>query len=140
MPSAAEPVTIDLRVRYAETDQMGVVYHANYFVWCELGRTSYIRDLGRTYAELEAEGVLLAVADASARFHAGARYDERVRVATTLAAVRSRMVAFDYVITAPERGDARLVTAHTTLVSIDRAGRPAQLPAAFRDRLEQSRA
>lgn len=127
--------TIDFRVRYAETDQMGVVYHANYLVWCELGRTEFIRDVGRTYAELEAEGLVLAVSDASIRFHAGARYDDMIRVSTTLTTVRSRMITFDYDITHLDAG-RRLVTAQTTLVRLDRAGRPAALPPAFRELLE----
>jgi acyl-CoA thioester hydrolase len=129
--------TIDFRVRYAETDQMGVVYHANYLVWCELGRTEYIRNVGRTYAALEAEGIVLAVADASIRFHAGARYDDMIRVSTTLTSVRSRMVTFDYDITHLDAGK-RLVTAQTTLVRLDRDGRPAALPAEFRELLEST--
>ena len=127
--------TIDFRVRYAETDQMGVVYHANYLVWCELGRTEFIRTLGVTYAELERQGVQLAVSEASIRFHAGARYDDMIRVSTTLAGVRSRMVTFDYDVTIRDTGE-RLVTARTALISLDGAGRPAALPADFRRSLE----
>ena len=65
--------TIEFRVRYAETDQMGVVYHANYLVWCEVGRTELIRQRFASYAEVERAGVLLAVSEASLRFHAAAR-------------------------------------------------------------------
>lgn len=128
--------TIDFRVRYAETDQMGVVYHANYLVWCELGRTEFIRVVGKTYADLEREGILLAVSEASIRFHAGARYDDMIRVHTTLAAVRSRMVTFDYDVRKLETGE-RLVSARTALVCLDRSGRPASLPEEFRRSLEQ---
>lgn len=127
--------TIDFRVRYAETDQMGVVYHANYLVWCELGRTEFIRTLGTTYAELEGQGVQLAVSEAAIRFHAGARYDDMIRVSTTLASVRSRMVTFDYDVRNRETAE-RLVTARTALVSLDRNSRPAALPADFRRSLE----
>lgn len=134
MPHAS---TIDFRVRYAETDQMGVVYHANYLVWCELGRTEYIRSLGRTYAQLEDDGVMLAVSDAAIRFHAGARYDDMIRVSTTLASVRSRMVTFDYDVRHLETGK-RLVTAQTALVCLDRAGRTAALPHDFRQLLEST--
>jgi acyl-CoA thioester hydrolase len=119
---------IDLRVRYAETDQMGVVYHSNYLVWCEVGRTELIRQLGRSYAEIERLGVGLAVADAALRFIAPARYDDLVRVTTTLAEVKSRAVVFHYVISHVERA-TRLVTASTTLVGVDKAGRIARLPA-----------
>ncbi|MFN9215623.1 MAG: acyl-CoA thioesterase, partial [Gemmatimonadota bacterium] len=79
-----------LRVRYAETDQLGVVYHANYLGWCEVGRTVYIRRFGLSYAEMERRGLQLAVADAALRFLAPARYDDPVVVRTRLTAVKSR--------------------------------------------------
>ena len=126
--------TIEFRVRYAETDQMGVVYHANYLVWCEMGRTEFIRTLGVTYADLERQGVLLAVSEATARFHAAARYDDVIRVRTTLSTVRSRMVVFDYAVSAVAT-DALLVTAATSLVCLDRSGRPSKLPQPFREML-----
>jgi acyl-CoA thioester hydrolase len=121
----------ELRVRYAETDQMGVVYHTNYLIWCEIGRTDYIRSLGRPYAELEREGVALAVAEASMRCHAPARYDELVRIETTLTEVKSRTITFDYLITNGETG-TRLVSARTILVSLDGEGRVVALPSAVR--------
>ena len=136
--STAEPPStpalwhdVEFRVRYAETDQMGVVYHANYLVWCEVGRTDFIRARGMSYADMERAGVGLAVSEISARFHAAARYDELIRVRTTLADVRSRGITFDYVITRAESG-TRLVTARTSLVSIDASGRPTALPATVR--------
>jgi acyl-CoA thioester hydrolase len=120
-----------VRVRYAETDQMGVVYHANYLVWFEMGRTDFIRRLGVSYADMERGGISLAVSELSARFHAAARYDDVIRVHTTLADVRSRMIAFAYVV-ANATTSQRLVSAKTTLVSLDRNGRPAALPAELR--------
>lgn len=125
------PQTLEFRVRYAETDQMGVVYHANYLVWCEVGRTEFIRTLGMSYAEMERRGIGLAVSDLTMRYHAPARYDDMVRVTTTLAAVRSRAITFDYLITRSESGD-RLVSAQTTLVALDPSGRPVSLPAEVR--------
>ena len=127
----------EFRVRYSETDQMGVVYHTNYLVWCEIGRTDFIRASGLTYAELERRGVLLAVAEATIRYHAAARYDDVVRVDTTLTAVRSRAVTFDYLITNADTGE-RLSSARTVLVSLDRRGRPTTLPDDFRQQLEQT--
>jgi acyl-CoA thioester hydrolase len=127
----------EFRVRYSETDQMGVVYHTNYLVWCEIGRTDFIRASGLTYAELERRGVLLAVAEATIRYHAAARYDDLIRVETTLAAVRSRAVTFDYLITNADTAE-RLSSARTVLVSLDRRGRPTMLPEAFRQQLEQT--
>jgi acyl-CoA thioester hydrolase len=121
------PIATELRVRYAETDQMGVVYHSNYLIWCEIGRTDYIRALGTPYAELERNGVALAVSEASLRCHAPARYDDIVRVETLLTEVRSRTVTFDYVIVHAGTG-ARLATARTILVSLDREGKVSALP------------
>jgi len=134
----ANPTTVELRVRYAETDQMGVVYHANYLVYCEIGRTDYIRQrIGRSYADLETEGVRLAVSDVTARYHAPARYDDRLAVATTLAEVRSRTLAFEYLVTNADTGQ-RLVTARTTLVSLDADNRLVALPAELREPLERT--
>jgi acyl-CoA thioester hydrolase len=129
----------ELRVRYSETDQMGVVYHTNYLVWCEIGRTDFIRTSGLTYAELERRGILLAVAEANIRYHAAARYDDLIRVDTTLATVRSRAVTFDYLISNADTGE-RLASARTVLVSLDRRGRPVTLPDDFRQHLQQRRA
>jgi acyl-CoA thioester hydrolase len=119
---------VEFRVRYPETDQMAVVYHANYLHWCDIGRTEYLRARGATYADLERNGMLLAVSEASLRYHASARYDQLVRIETTLREVRSRALTFDYVILDAETR-TKFVTAHTVLVSLDAAGRPVQLPA-----------
>src|SRR3954462_508698 len=94
----------EFRVRYAETDRMGVVYYANYLVWCEVGRVEFMRALGRSYAQLERDGVGLAVAEARVRYLAPARFDDLVRIETTLSGVRSRAVSFDYVILHAESG------------------------------------
>ncbi|MEK7402744.1 MAG: thioesterase family protein [Gemmatimonadota bacterium] len=123
---------LELRVRYAESDQMGVVYHAHYLVWCEMGRTELIRSLiGRSYADLEREGYALAVSELSIRYHGAARYDNRVRVRTSITEVRSRSVAFDYLITNAETGE-RLASAATTLIALDTRGRPVSLPMELR--------
>lgn len=125
----------ELRVRYAETDQMGVVYHTNYLVWCEIGRTELIRSLtGASYAELEARGFFLAVSELTIRYHGAARYDNLIRVKTMLSDARSRAVSFDYLITNAETGE-RLASAHTGLISLDRSGKPVALPADLRTRL-----
>ncbi|MGH7665425.1 MAG: acyl-CoA thioesterase [Gemmatimonadaceae bacterium] len=130
------PTRTEFRVRYAETDRMGVVYHANYLVWCEVGRTDHIRSLGRSYASIEGEGISLAVAAASLRYHAPARYDDLVHVETRLVGVRSRAIIFDYVILNADTGE-RLVTASTTLVSLDRMGRPIAFPPDLRRVLDR---
>lgn len=118
---------IEFRVRYAETDQMGIVYHANYLVWCDMGRTDLIRSLGMSYAEIERSGISLAVSDLSVRYHAPARYENLIRVETTLTDLRSRLISFDYIISNAETGQ-RLATAQTRLVSLDRLGKPTAMP------------
>ena len=125
--------TEPFRVRYAETDQMGVAYHANYLVWCEMGRTDLIRALGVPYAELEKRGHVLAVAEASVRYGAAAHYDDLLEVEAWVERVKSRTVTFGYEVRRLEPAPARLATASTTLVSLDRDGRPAALPARVRE-------
>ena len=122
------------RVRYGETDQMGVAYHPNYLVWCEIGRTELMRDLGLPYAELEARGTLLAVAEASVRYGAAAHYDDLIEVETRVESVKSRAITFAYEIRRLEPDPDRLARATTTLISIDRDGRPHRLPPAVLDR------
>jgi acyl-CoA thioester hydrolase len=129
--------TVQFRVRYAETDQMGVVYHSHYLVWCEVGRTEHLRVLGTNYATIERAGTTLAVAEASLRYHAPARYDDLIRVETTLASVRSRIITFDYLITNADTGE-RLVTARTALVALTQDGKPHALSARMRALLESA--
>ena len=138
MTSTPPSCSVEFRARYAETDQMGIVYHANYLPWCEIGRTELIRRLWRSYADLEAEGVLLAVTEVNLRYHASAKYDDLVRVVTTLGAVRSRGVSFDYEILRVDGDEPkRLVTARTDLIAIDRGGTPVRLPASLIEAFRQ---
>ena len=134
-PARMGPSRHELRVRYAETDQMGVVYHAHYLVWCEAGRTELMRQAGYPYSGMEQRGFALAVADAALRFHAPARYDEIVIVETTVRRVRSRSVEFDYLLVNAASGE-RLVTATTTLVCLGRDGKVVAIPEDVRDLLE----
>ena len=137
MNQAGRPMhAVEFRVRYPETDQMGVVYHANYLHWCDIGRTEYLRARGATYADLERNGMLLAVSEANIRYHASARYDQIVRIETTLRDVRSRALTFDYSILHAESG-TRLVTASTVLLSLDNGGRPVKLPLETRALLQR---
>lgn len=127
---------IELRVRYSETDQMQVVYHANYLVWCEIGRTELIRQLWGSYADVERAGVALAVVDASLRYHAPARYDDLVRITTTVRDVKSRTVTFDYLLENATTGQ-RLASASTTLIAFTREATVTVLPTELRSALEQ---
>jgi acyl-CoA thioester hydrolase len=121
--------TSDVRVRYAETDQMGVAYHTHYLVWCEVGRTDYIRALGVTYAALERDGLRLAVAEATVRYHAPARYDDLVRIVTRIESVQSRALTFGYELWRTDAsGMNRIATATTKLIALDSTGALRRLP------------
>lgn len=131
----------EIRVRYGETDQMGVAYHANYLVWCEVGRTDLIRTLGPSYAEMERQGVRLAVAEVSVRYRAPARYDDVIRVETRLERAQSRGVTFSYRIVLDQpagRGTPGTViaTASTVLVALDADGRTRVMPPHVRELFE----
>jgi acyl-CoA thioester hydrolase len=110
--------TIELIVRYAETDQLGVAYHANHLVWCDLARTEYLRERGIRYRDLEAGGVLLAVVEAQVRYRGPARFDDRLRIRCWVREVGSRRVEFGYAL--DHAGSGRPVaTARTALVPLD---------------------
>jgi acyl-CoA thioester hydrolase len=91
------PVTTEIRVRYAETDQMSVVYYSNYLVWFEIGRVELMRSLGLAYSQLEeVHGCILPVAEARCRYRASARYDDQIQIETEPAMVRASLVKFAY--------------------------------------------
>ncbi len=91
------PVTTEVRVRYAETDQMGVVYYANYLVWFELGRVDVLRSLGLAYSRLESDhGCLLPVIEARCRYRSPARYDDEILIETRPAMLRGTVLKFAY--------------------------------------------
>lgn len=117
--------TVRVRVRYAETDQMRVVYHANYFVWFEVGRTDLLRTLGWSYREMEAAGYSLPVIEATCQYHRPAHYDDDLEVTTTGALVSPVRLQFDYDI---RRGAERIVTGRTVHASLNPQGRPTRLP------------
>ena len=122
-----------VRVRYAETDQMGVVYHANYLIWFEVGRVELMRALGFEYKQMEIEDDChIVVADVHCRYERPARYDEVLRVRTRVAEWRNRIVKFSYEIF---RGtdDVLLATGDTTHVICGKNGRPKSLPPKYRD-------
>lgn len=120
-------VETTFRVRYAETDAMGIVYHANYLVWFEVGRGSYFRELGQDYGEWERKGYLLPVSEAHARYQASARYGDRITVRTWLEKVRSRSVTLRYEVIMTDTGE-RLVTGWTKHLCVDRQGQVLRLP------------
>lgn len=120
------------RVRYAETDQMGVVYHANYVVWMEIGRTEYCRNLGVVYRDLELNaGVGLAVAEVHCRYIAPARYDDLIVVETGIVSANARVVQFGYRIR-EETENRLLATGETKHVFCTKDMKPTKLPEEFR--------
>ncbi|WP_034385198.1 thioesterase family protein [Deinococcus sp. YIM 77859] len=118
-----------LRVRYAETDAMGVVHHATYPVWFEVGRSDLMRDLGLPYAEVEARGYYLMLSGLNVEYRRAARYDDLLTLVTRVASVRSRTLTFRYEVWRglPEGGDL-LATGETRHIATDRSYRPARLP------------
>lgn len=117
-----------MRVRYAETDQMGVVYHANYLVWMEIGRVELVRSLGVAYKDLEEkEGLCLAVIEASCRYLRPARYDQEIIVETEVANATARTVEFAYRIR-PADSERLLAEGTTRHMWLDREFRRARLP------------
>lgn len=124
----------ELRVRYAETDQMGVAHHSNYLVWCEQARTDHMRALGASYSSMEEQGLLLPVVEVHVRFRAAARYDEVIRVKCWVREVSSRQVTFGYAV---ERvADSRLLaTATTSLMAVNANYERARIPDHIRRKL-----
>ncbi|WP_031428813.1 acyl-CoA thioesterase [Flavimarina sp. Hel_I_48] len=125
-----------LRVRYAETDQMGVVHHGNYASYLELARIEWLENLGFSYKKLEADGVMLPVYDLKFSFKSPAYFDDTLTVETTLATLPSASIIFDYNI---YNEDQKLITtAQSTLVFVDmKTRRPIRCPENILDRLKQ---
>lgn len=120
-----------LRVRYAETDQMGVVYHSNHFIWFEVGRVELLRQMGFSYRDMEREdGRFIAVAEATCRYRAPVLYDEEVVVRTRLKNVRKSVVTFAYELRRAG-GDLLLAEGETTHIVTDSNMKIAPLPAKY---------
>lgn len=122
------PHVSTVRVRYAETDNMGVVYYANYLVWFEVGRTEMLRDAGWSYREMEQDGVALPVIQATCEYRLPAKYDDVIEILTRGTALSAVRVRFDYeVVRAADR--ASLAVGHTVHASVGvETGRPCRLP------------
>jgi acyl-CoA thioester hydrolase len=121
-----------VRVRYAETDQMGVVYYANYLVWFEVGRTDWLRQTGWSYREMERDGIALPVIEAHCEYRQPARYDDEIEIATSATLVTPVRVRFDYELTRAGE-DGAIAAGHTVHGAIDANGRPARLPSRVRE-------
>lgn len=128
-PLAAPDVAVPIRVRYSETDAMGVAYHAQYLVWFELGRTEWIRTHAVPYAEFEARGLLLPLTDARVSYLQAARYDEPLVVRARPVAFGPLRLAFFYTVERPDGG--RIAEGETNHAWVDRSFRPRPLKKAW---------
>jgi acyl-CoA thioester hydrolase len=128
MPSS----TTTLRVRYAETDRMGVVYYANFFVWFEVARADLLRTLGWTYREMEEAGVFLPVIEAHCEYRRPARYDDDIEVRTSGLLTSPIRMTFEYEVAV--RGQRGICAIGRTMhAALDAAGRPCRVPARVRE-------
>jgi len=130
--SRTDYVEASVSVRYAETDQMGIVYYANYLVWFEVGRVAWCREKGFRYAEMEAkEKRLMVVAEAGCRYKSPARFGEEILVRTFLTKATDRVIRYGYEIRDRDTGKL-LATGHTAHIVTDPEFRPARLPDGYR--------
>ncbi len=126
--------SVEVQVRYAETDQMGIVYHAHYLVWCDVARTDFLKKAGSNYAELEKTGLKLAVVEANVRYKESAVYDDLVRIQCWPRELSRRTIEFGYLI---ERvsDSKRLATARTTMIALDSKNSLSTIPLEVREKL-----
>jgi len=140
MAGPAEPCRVvagrtTTRVRYPETDQMGLAHHTHFLVWFELGRTELMRDLGCPYGEMEKEeGLFFPVIRLEAAYHAPALYDEEVVISTRIVRIGGVRVKFEYLVSR-EKDGTKLATGSTEHAAVDGKGSPRRLPAKVRRRL-----
>jgi acyl-CoA thioester hydrolase len=140
------PVTSRVRVRYAETDQMGIVYYANFLIWFEIGRVELLRSLGMTYSQLESDhSLILPVVDAHCRYRSPARYDDQIVIETSLTLLRGSVIKFAYRILRepePEPGERELLAEGETVhvvcdARLERQPLPAHYEAALREMMNE---
>ena len=134
VPGNKPVIETRFRVRFYETDQMGVVHHAAYITWFEEGRSAFTRAIGYPYSQLEREGFSLAVAEVNARYHRAAVYDDEVRVIVCLEQLQSRGMTFSYEVRRASDGEL-LVTGMTRHISVDKHGQVTRISGEIRERL-----
>jgi len=123
-----------VRVRYAETDTMGVVYHSNFLIYFEIGRTDYFRDLGFTYKQMETQDIYMPVTECYCRYILPARYDDELEILTQFSALSRLKCKFTYEVVRVM--DSKLLAeGYTTHVPVNSGGTPCRIPQAYRDAL-----
>ena len=134
----SEFVETVVRVRYAETDKMGIVYYANYYIYFEIGRVEYLRQRGLDYRQMELEDdSFTVVAESKCRYRRPARYDDPLRIRARVTSAKSRVITFGYEILHDETKDL-LATGETIHVVCDSKGRPKPLPQKYRRYFDRS--
>ena len=134
-PMKAAFVESDVRVRYVDTDQMGVVHHAHYIEWFEVGRTEYCRAKGFSYGDLEKMGYRLMITDLNCHYRKAVRYDEMVSIRTWVKDLKKRMVTFGYQVFRKETAEP-VAAGETRHICLNASGRPSVIPEAFRACIE----
>lgn len=124
-----------VRVRYQETDNMGVVYYANYLVWFEVARTEYLRSLGLSYRNIEAKGTYMMVASASCQYKSPARYDDIVRIQSWISDIKNSSFKFEYKLFVEDR---LIATGESVHVCTNKAGRPVKIPSELKSPLSST--
>ena len=124
-----------VRVRYAETDRMGISYYANYFIWFEAARTEYFRALGFVYSEFEKQGILLPVAEACCRYLGPSSYDDIIIVRTVVSQMRQSSIRFEYQVL-KNKDTKSIATGYTVHVFSDRNLKPIRIPEILKSKVE----
>jgi acyl-CoA thioester hydrolase len=125
----------DIRIRYAETDQMGVCYYANYLTWFEIGRTEYFRFLELPYTEYEKENIFLPVGEAYCRYHSPLRYDDLITIRTMVTNIKQSSIRFDYRII-KKGSDICVAEGYTKHVFVDSSMKPCRIPKNIREKVK----
>ncbi len=125
----------ETRVRYAETDRMGISYYANYFIWFEAARTEYFRALGFVYSEFETQGMLLPVAEAFCRYLGPSSYDDIIMVRTVVSQMHQSSIRFEYQVL-KNKDSKPIATGHTIHVFSDRNLKPIRIPEILKSKVE----
>ncbi|MFC1825117.1 acyl-CoA thioesterase [Thermodesulfobacteriota bacterium] len=124
-----------IRIRYKDTDRMGVVYYGNYLTFFEVGRSEYLRDIGFPYSKLESKGYHFVVTEAAAKYHANVSYDSIITVRTRVADVKNVRLRFEYEVMSEEGG--LLVSGHTVHGCLNSNQKPTRMPAELKTLVEQ---
>ena len=127
-----------VRVRYAETDQMGFVYHSHFLAYFEIGRTDYFRELGFTYKAMEADGIFMPVVECACRYHLPARYDDELEIRTSLKMLSRLKIRFDYRVVR-KQDNATIAEGSTTHVPVGRDGKPCRIPSPYQAALNHGK-